>query len=45
MMNGYSGIGGMDLGASVLMVLVLVAVVVLIVWAVRALVPGTHGPT
>ena len=43
MMNGYSGFGGMGAGASLLMVLAWVAVLVLVVWAVRALVPGMHG--
>jgi putative membrane protein len=43
MMNGYGGIGGMGVGASLLMVLVWVAVLLLVVWAVRALFPGTHG--
>ncbi len=42
MMNGYSGFGGMGAGASILMILVWIAVVALVVWAVRALFPGTH---
>jgi uncharacterized membrane protein len=43
MMNGYGGIGGMGAGASLLMVLALVAVLLAAVWAVRELAPGTRG--
>ena len=43
MMNGYGGFGGMGAGASLLMVLAWVAVLVLVIWAVRARVLGTHG--
>ena len=42
MMNGYSGFGGMGVGGSVLMILVWVAVLVLVVWAVRSLGHGTR---
>jgi len=42
MMNGYGGFGGMGAGASLLMVLAWVAVLVLVIWAVRARVLGTH---
>jgi putative membrane protein len=44
MMGWYGGFGGMGVGGVLLMVLVWVAVLALIVWAVRALFPGTQGP-
>jgi len=43
MMGWYGGFGGMGVGGVLLMVLVWVAVLALVVWAVRALFPGTHG--
>ncbi len=43
MMNWYGGNGGMGFAGGLVMVIVLVAVVALVVWAVRALFLGTHG--
>ena len=37
MMNGYNGFGGMGAGASLFMVLGWVAVLLIVVWAVRML--------
>jgi hypothetical protein len=43
MMGWSDGFGGMGVVGGLLMVLVGVAVLVLVVWAVRVLFPGTHG--
>ncbi len=43
MMNWSGGFGGMGWGGGLLMVLVWVAILVLVIWAVRALFPGTPG--
>ncbi len=43
MMNGYSGMWGMGVTGSLFMVLAWVAILALVVWALRALVPGMQG--
>jgi uncharacterized membrane protein len=43
MMNGNGGFGGMGAGTSLLMLLVLAALLLLAVWAVRSPLIGTHG--
>ncbi len=43
MMGWSGGFGGRGVVGGLLMVLVGVAVLVLVVWAVRALFPGTQG--
>ncbi len=43
MMTWSGGFGGMGWGGGLLMVLLWVAVLVLVIWAVRALLSGMHG--
>lgn len=43
MMECSGGVGGMGWGGGLLMVLLWVVVLVVIVWAVRAWLPGTQG--